>query len=100
MKKFLLAAALLVAVSLAMPSPAAAGFSLSIGVPGFALFAGAPCPPRVHYAPPAYYYAPPVVSFHAGHPGHYYSHSHRYHRHGWKHGHYKRAHGYRFPGRY
>jgi hypothetical protein len=94
------ALALLGGVSLGSPSPAAADFALSIGLPGFSFYA-APChrpyyAPPVYYAPPAYYYPPPppVVVYPSGYGFH--------HRPpGWYRGsgHWKTAHGYRFPGR-
>ena len=58
MKKIVVALGLLAAVALFRPAPAAAHVAVSIGVPGFGLFIGAP---PVAYAPPPVYYAPPVV---------------------------------------
>ena len=97
MKKLVLAVGLAGALLLAAPGKASAHFSFSIGVPGFAFFAGPPCPLPIVYAPPApvYYYPPPVVYapapvFYGGYarPGFY------------GRGYWKTAHGYRFPGRY
>jgi len=71
MKKLLLAAVALGAVTLARPAPADAHFSLAIGLPGFGLVVHEPVPPPVvsgapvYYPPPVYYgpayYAPVVV---------------------------------------
>jgi len=58
MKKIVVALGLLAAVALFRPAPAAAHVAVSIGVPGFGLFVGAP---PVAYSPPPVYYAPPVV---------------------------------------
>src|SRR5437870_11609192 len=85
--KGVLAGAVLGALTLGRPAPAHAHFSLSIGLPGFAVFAPAPFPPTVVYETPATYYC----------PGHYYEpaprfvvvHHHRFgHRfEGWRHHH-------------
>jgi hypothetical protein len=63
MRKLLIALGMLGVVVLMRPAPAAADFSLSIGLPGFGFFIHDPFPPPVvSYGPPAYYpYAPPVV---------------------------------------
>src|SRR5438552_19201494 len=53
MKKLLLAAVALGAVTLARPAPAAAHFSLAIGLPGFGLFVQEPLPPPVVYTAPS-----------------------------------------------
>ena len=58
MKRTLVALAALVAVALITPSPAKAGVSVAIGLPGFGLYVGAPYYP----AYPAYpAYAPAYV---------------------------------------
>jgi len=84
--KVALATALLGALTLGRPAPAAAHFSLSIGLPGFAVFAPAPLSPAVVYETPATYY----------YPGYYYEpaprfvflHHHHGHRfEGWRHHH-------------
>jgi len=59
MKKLLLAAVALGAVTLARPAPADAHFSLAIGLPGFGLFVHEPLTPPVVYTAPVYY-RPPV----------------------------------------
>ena len=96
MKKLLVILPLLAVVALAIPRPADAHFSLSIGLPGFGIFVHDPVPPPVVYAPappvyyqpPAYYYGPaPVVypyyrsSWH--HPGHGHHYGWYRHGHGW-----------------
>ena len=58
MKKLLLAAVALGAVTLARPAPADAHFSLAIGLPGFGLVVHEPVPPPVFYGAPAYYPPP------------------------------------------
>jgi len=85
--KAVLAAAVLGALTLCRPAPADAHFSLSIGLPGFAVFSPAPCPPTVVYETPAAYY----------YPGYYYEpaprfvvvHHHRFGQRfeGWRHRH-------------
>ena len=89
MTKLLLAAVVVLGITLIRPGQAAAGgFHFSLGLPGIAVFAGAPYayPPAVVYPPPAYYpapvYAPPVYVA----PPVY---SYPYFRRGWGHGHYK-----------
>ena len=47
--KAVLGGAVLGALTLGRPAPADAHFSLSIGLPGFAVFAPVPCPPTVVY---------------------------------------------------
>lgn len=95
------ALALIGAIGLAAPPIAAADhFSFSIGIPGFAFYAGPPCPPPYAYGyAPAYYYypppPPPVVFYGSGY-GYPYSRPGYYRGRG----HWKSAHGYRFPGRY
>ncbi len=54
MKKLLLAAVALGAVTLARPAPADAHFSLAIGLPGFGFFVQEPLPPPVVYTAPVY----------------------------------------------
>ena len=63
MRKLLIGLGALAAVVLVRPAPAAADFSLSIGLPGFGFFVSDPVPPPVvAYGPPAYYpYYPPVA---------------------------------------
>jgi hypothetical protein len=57
MRKMLIALGLVAAATLAMPHPASAHVGISIGLPGFGLFIGAPAP--AYYGPayyrPAYY---------------------------------------------
>jgi len=79
MKKLLLAAVALGAVTLARPVPADAHFSLAIGLPGFGLFVQEPVRPPVVYTAPVYY-RPPVYFAPT-----YYTHCHRTHghHHGW-----------------
>jgi hypothetical protein len=62
MKKTVLALAVLGAVAVAAPDPAAARASVFLGLPGFSLFPGPPAyyAPPTYYAPPAYYAPPPV----------------------------------------
>jgi len=76
MKKLLLAAVALGAVTLARPAPADAHFSLAIGLPGFGLFVQEPFPPAVVYTAPVYY-RPPVYYAPAYYP------RPRCHHHGW-----------------
>lgn len=71
MKRLLAAVAALVLVGLATPRPAAAGFAVSVGGPGFGVFVGRPAgpvappiftaPPPAYYIP--YYYAPPAYVY-------------------------------------
>ena len=77
MKKLLLAAVALGAVTLARPAPADAHFSLAIGLPGFGLFVQEPAVvytapvyyrPPVHYAPA--YYPRPGCRHHGWHKHH------------------------------
>ena len=79
MKKLLLAAVALGAVTLARPAPADAHFSLAIGLPGFGLFVQEPVRLPVVYTAPVYY-RPPVYFAPT-----YYTHCHRTHghHHGW-----------------
>jgi hypothetical protein len=87
--KAALAAAVLGAVTLARPAPADAHFSLSIGLPGFAVYAPAPCPPHVVYEAPATYYypgyyyepAPRFVVVHGHHFGHRFEGRRHHHHH-------------------
>lgn len=62
MKKLLSTLGFLALVAVVRPAPAAADFSLSVGLPGFGVFVHEPCPPRVFYPPPVYY-QPPVVYY-------------------------------------
>ena len=90
MKKLLSTLALLAGLALVGPAPAAADFSLSIGLPGFGLFVHDPYPPQAFYPPPPafypappVYYRPPVAYYRQAprfFPGHRYRHGHRY---GW-----------------
>lgn len=100
MKRIAAVLALLGAVALFRPSPAQAGVSWSVVLPGVALWGGPPPPPPpVVYAPPVYYppapayYPPPPVVYV---PRPYYptavfyggSHGHGHGRRGWSgHGH-------------
>jgi len=74
MKKLLLAAVALGAVTLARPAPADAHFSLAIGLPGFGLFVQEPLPPPVVYTAPVYYapayYPRPRCHHHGWHKHH------------------------------
>lgn len=80
MRKLMVAAGVLALGVLAAPAVARADFSLHIGLPGFAFFAGPPYPPPVVYGPPVYYYPPaPVVAYRP-----------YYHHRGWGHGHYRK----------
>jgi hypothetical protein len=93
MRKLMLAAAMLVGVSLLGPAPAGAHsfFSFALGLPGFSVFVADPYPPPVVYPAPVYYapyYAPaPVIVRHHPPAWGYFKHHER-----WKHGHYRRAH--------
>jgi len=87
MKKLLLAAVALGALTLARPAPADAHFSLAIGLPGFGLFVQEPLPPPVVYTAPVYY-RPPVYyapAYYAPAPVVVRAHCHRDHghHHGW-----------------
>ena len=87
MKKLLLAAVALGAVTLARPAPADAHFSLAIGLPGFGLFVQEPLTPPVVYTAPVYY-RPPVYyapAYYAPAPVVVRAHCHRDHghHHGW-----------------
>jgi hypothetical protein len=94
MVKTILALSILGLVAVAAPRPASAYVSFSIGLPGFALFAGPPVvpppvyvPPPVVYAPPVYYGRPYYPAFFYGHgrPYYYGRGAYRgYYRHGWR----------------
>jgi hypothetical protein len=59
MRKMLIALGLVAAATLATPHPASAQVGISIGLPGFGLFIGAPAP--AYYGPSCYrpaYYGP------------------------------------------
>jgi hypothetical protein len=74
MKKALVALGVLALAALVRPAPAAADFSLSIGLPGFGLHVHDPAPPPVYYGPPVYYprpYYAPRVAYHHYHSGHH-----------------------------
>src|SRR6187455_3476461 len=94
MRKLLLASALLVAISIARPAAAQAGFFFSFSQPGFGIAVGAPCyRPAYYYPPPPVVYGPPPVVYGAYYPRYYAPYWHD-RGHGWGHG--RHARGYRW----
>lgn len=61
MRTLVVALGLAAVLAVAIPRPAAADFSLSIGLPGFGLFISDPYPRPLY--PPVVAYAPPVVAY-------------------------------------
>ena len=94
MRKLLLASALLVAISVARPAAAQAGFFFSFSQPGFGIAVGAPChSPAYYYPPPPVVYGPPPVVYGAYYPRYYAPYGYA-RGHAW--GHARHARGYRW----